>query len=77
MVVPRSALVDQDGRNVVYVQVDGEHFQERAVRIGPRAGNLVAISEGLRSGERVVTRGAHLVRLADKASGEAPHGHIH
>jgi RND family efflux transporter MFP subunit len=77
VVVPRSALVDQDGRSVVYVQVDGEHFEERAVRIGPRAGNLVAISEGLRSGERVVTRGAHLVRLADQASGEAPHGHIH
>ena len=77
VVVPRSALVDQDGRNVVYVQVDGEHFQERVVRIGPRAGNLVAISEGLRRGERVVTRGAHLVRLADKASGEALHGHIH
>ena len=75
--IPRSALVDQDGRSVVYVQVDGEHFAERAVRTGPRAGNLVAIRSGLRVGDRIVTRGAHLVRLADQASGEAPHGHIH
>ena len=75
--IPRSALIDQDGRSVVYVQVDGEHFQERAVRTGPRAGNQVAIRDGLRAGERIVTRGAHLVRLADKSSGEAPHGHIH
>jgi RND family efflux transporter MFP subunit len=75
--IPRSALIDQDGRSVVYVQADGEHFEERAVRTGPRAGNLVAIVDGLRAGERIVTRGAHLVRLADKASGEAAHGHIH
>lgn len=75
--IPRSALIDQDGRAVVYVQADGEHFQERAVRTGPRAGNQVAIRDGLQVGERIVTRGAHLVRLADQASGEAAHGHIH
>ena len=75
--VPRSAVVDQDGRSVVYVQVDGEHFEERAVRIGPRAGNQVAIRSGLGVAERIVTRGTHLVRLADQASNEAPHGHIH
>ena len=75
--IPRSALIDQDGRSVVYVQEDGEHFEERAVRLGPRAGDYISVVEGLQLGERIVTQGANLIRLADKAGGESGHGHIH
>ena len=75
--VQRSALLDQDGRTVVYVQVDGEHFEERSVRVGARAGNWVAVTSGLALGERVVTRGTHLVRLAGRSGEGAPHGHVH
>lgn len=75
--IPRSALIDQDGQSVVYVQVDGEHFQERALRAGPRMGNQVAILDGLQEGERIVIHGAHLIRLADRATSKTPHGHIH
>jgi RND family efflux transporter MFP subunit len=77
IVIPRSALIDQEGRDVVYVQVDGEHFRERLVRTGPRSGDRVAVTDGLRAGERIVTRGAHLVRLAERASSAQPHGHVH
>lgn len=77
VVVPAGALVDQDGRQAVYVQLDGEHFVERPVRVGPRAGERVAITEGIGPGERIVTRGAHLVRLADRAKTTEAHGHIH
>jgi RND family efflux transporter MFP subunit len=77
VVVPRSAIIDDQGRSVVYVQIDGEHFEERMVRLGPRAGDRVAVTRGLAAGERVVTRGAHLVRLAAKAGTGDPHGHIH
>ena len=74
--VPRPAIVERDGRTVVYVQIDGEHFEERAVRVVARAGARVAIT-GIEAGERVVTRGAHLVRLAESAAGGQAHGHIH
>ncbi|MEQ8979981.1 MAG: efflux RND transporter periplasmic adaptor subunit, partial [Deltaproteobacteria bacterium] len=77
VVVPRSAIVDREGKSVVYVQVDGEHFAERLVRVGPRAGGRVGIVSGLAVEERVVTEGAHLVRLAQSAAGEPAHGHIH
>jgi len=77
IVIPRSALIDQEGRTVVYVQEDGEHFSERAVRIGPRAGDGVGILGGLKAGERIVTKGAHLIRLADRSRGGQAHGHIH
>lgn len=77
VVVPRSALIDREGRIAVYVQVDGEHFEERLVRLGPRSGNKVGVLSGLKAGERIVTQGARLVRLAERAGTEQPHGHIH
>ncbi len=77
VVIPRTALLDQEGRSIVYVQVDGEHFVERGVRVGARAGERIGIESGLTAGERVVTTGAHLVRLADRAKAGGGHGHIH
>ena len=74
--VPRSAILDVEGRDVVYVQEEGEAFSERAVRLGPSDGDRVAVLTGIDEGERVVTRGAHLVRLAG-SSGAAGHGHVH
>lgn len=74
--VPRSALLDVEGRSVVYVQVEGESFAERSVRTGPGEGDRVAILAGVEVGERVVTRGAHLIRLAG-SSGVVGHGHVH
>lgn len=77
VVIPRAAIIDDQGREVVYVQVDGEHFEERMVRTGPRAGERAGVGHGLAAGERVVTRGANLVRLTARAGSSQPHGHIH
>jgi RND family efflux transporter MFP subunit len=79
VVVPRAALLDAEGRAVVIVQREGEAFEERAVRTGAADGGRVAILEGLSAGERVVTRGGYLVRLAARAAegGAASHGHVH
>jgi RND family efflux transporter MFP subunit len=77
VVIPRAAIIDDQGREVVYVQVDGEHFEERMVRTGPRAGERAGVTHGLAVGERVVTRGANLVRLTARAGSGQAHGHIH
>lgn len=77
VVVPRDAVLDSEGRTVVYVQVEGEAFEERTVRAGDRAGSRVAILHGVEAGERVVTRGASFVRLAARGPAEAGHGHVH
>ena len=77
VVVSRDALLEQEGRDIVYVQVDGEHFVETGVTVGVRAGSKVGIKTGLGLNERVVVRGAHLIRLADGASSGQAHGHIH
>ena len=75
-VVPASALVDDAGRPIVFVQVEGESFERRPVTVGAREGGLVQVS-GVKAGEHVVTRGAHLVRLASLSTSIPAHGHVH
>jgi RND family efflux transporter MFP subunit len=75
--VPEGSLVEEEGRPVLYVQVAGETFERREVRIGIRDSGFVQIVEGLRAGERVVTRGAYSVRLASASSALPAHGHSH
>lgn len=76
-VVPESAIVDDGGRPIVFVQAGGESFLRKPVRLGIREGGSVQILEGLSAGERVVTRGAHLIRLASMSSQVPAHGHVH
>lgn len=75
--VPASAIVDDAGRPIVFVQREGETFDRRAVTLGPRTGDLVQIVEGVRAGDRVVTKGAYLVRLASLSTTVPAHGHVH
>jgi RND family efflux transporter MFP subunit len=75
--VPVSAVVEEAGQDVVYVMRGGESFERRVVRLGIRDGDHVQVVEGVRPGERVVTRGAYLVRLAGAAPAAAGHGHAH
>ena len=76
-VVPAAAIVDDAGRPIVFVQREGETFDRRAVTLGARAGDLVQITEGLKPGDRVVTKGAYLVRLASLSTSVPAHGHVH
>jgi RND family efflux transporter MFP subunit len=76
-VVPVSALVDDAGRPIVFVQREGETFERRAVTLGPRSGDVVQVTEGVKPGDRVVTKGAYLVRLASLSTSVPAHGHVH
>ena len=75
--VPESAIVDDAGRPIVFVQVAGESFVRRPVTLGVSENGMVQILEGVRSGERVVTQGAPLIRLASMSSQVPAHGHVH
>jgi len=76
-VVPAAAVVDDAGQPIVFVQREGETFERRAVTLGPRTGDLVQIVEGIQVGDRVVTKGAYLVRLASLSTSVPAHGHVH
>ena len=75
--VPAAAIVDDAGRPIVFVQREGETFERRAVTLGPRSGGLVQITDGVKPGDRVVTKGAYLVRLASLSTSVPSHGHVH
>ncbi len=77
LAIPRSAVIDDTGRDVVFVQRDGEHFERRLVTLGIRDGDWVEVTAGLEAGERIVTRGAYLVHLAASVPAEVGHGHHH
>lgn len=77
LAVPRSAIIDDGGQPVVYVQTGGETFARRPVRLGLRGVDYIAVEDGLEAGARVVDRGAYQVRLAAASPAEAGHGHAH
>jgi membrane fusion protein, heavy metal efflux system len=75
--VPESAVIDDGGRPVVFVQVAVESFERRPVRLGNQDSGYLQITDGLKTNERVVTRGAYLVRLAALSTQIPAHGHVH
>jgi RND family efflux transporter MFP subunit len=77
LAVPETAIVDDAGRKVVYVQVEGESFERRLVALGIRSGGWVQVTSGITKGERVVSRGAYEIKLAASGGAVPEHGHAH
>lgn len=75
--VPREAVLVDEGRQVVFVQLGGESFERRLVQTGIRDRGQVEILSGVSSGERVVVYGAHAVKLASASTTALAHGHPH
>lgn len=59
--IPASAIIDSGNRQVAIVDVGGGRFKPTEVRIGRRGAGYAEILEGLREGERVVTRANFLI----------------
>ena len=77
LVITVSALVEEQGIFFVYVQTQGESFQKRELKLGANDGEKVQVLSGVNEGERIVTKGAYQIKLA-QASGALPaHGHEH
>mgnify|MGYP003452895992 FL=1 len=77
LAIPEISIVEDAGKAIAFVMVEGESFERRPLRIGIRSNGWVEVVEGLQAGERVVTRGAYEIKLTS-ASGAVPaHGHAH
>ena len=73
--VPRSAVVEINTRPYVFVQVDGEHFEKRLVSLGAADGDFIRVEDGVRVGERIVTRGGYDIHLASLMGTVESHRH--
>jgi RND family efflux transporter MFP subunit len=65
VLVPREAVLDNEGKKIVYVLLSGEEFERRDVVLGDEFGGKVAILSGVKPGERVVTQGAYQLKLQE------------
>ncbi|HSK01508.1 MAG TPA: efflux RND transporter periplasmic adaptor subunit, partial [Kofleriaceae bacterium] len=77
LAIPETAIVDDAGRKVAYVQASGESFERRVLALGIRSGGWAQVEAGLGKGERVVTRGAYDIKLAAAGGAVPEHGHAH
>jgi cobalt-zinc-cadmium efflux system membrane fusion protein len=77
LAIPLSAIVDDKGVPVAFVQAEGESFERRELELGIRSDGYAEVKSGLKSGERIVSRGAYRVHLASISSALPAHGHAH
>lgn len=77
LVIPLSAVMEEQGNFYAYVQTAGETFEKRPLTLGGNDGRQVQVLSGVAEGERVVSKGAYNIKLST-ASGTMPaHGHEH
>ena len=76
IVVPITALVEEQGTFYAFIKLDDFHYTRREVKLGATDGENVEILSGLAVGDKVVSKGAYHVKLAS-LSEAIPHGHTH
>jgi cobalt-zinc-cadmium efflux system membrane fusion protein len=62
LTVPREAILEMDGKQFVYVVDRADRYVKREVKIGTVSPEQARILEGLARGERIVTKGAVLIK---------------
>src|SRR5262245_1277764 len=62
LVIPREAVLEEDGKQFVYVVEGSDHYIKREVKVRTISTDQVRVLEGLTSGQRIVTKGAVLIR---------------
>ncbi|MBQ8773203.1 MAG: efflux RND transporter periplasmic adaptor subunit [Muribaculaceae bacterium] len=74
--VPKEAIIEQQGKHFLYINIDKECYEKRMVNIGGYNGLEYEITSGLLDGESFVSKGAVILKLAE-SSGTVPEGHSH
>ncbi|MGH7166891.1 MAG: efflux RND transporter periplasmic adaptor subunit, partial [Nitrospiraceae bacterium] len=66
--IPKEAVLEVDGKEFIYVVEAGGRYVKREVKVAPASADQVRVLEGLTTGERIVTKGAILIK-AQEAKG--------
>jgi RND family efflux transporter MFP subunit len=62
LLVPERALVELQGSYQIGVLAEDNKAEIRPIKIGPRSGRQVVVTEGLKEGEKVIVEGVQKVR---------------
>jgi cobalt-zinc-cadmium efflux system membrane fusion protein len=60
--VPREAVLEADGKQFVYVVEEPNRYVKREVKVSNISTDQVRVLEGLTRGQRIVIRGAVLIK---------------
>lgn len=78
LVIPKSALIEEQGNYFVWIQLTPELFEKQEVKIGNTDGKNVEIVSGITESQRIVVKGAVMVKLSKSSGALDPHaGHVH
>lgn len=62
LTIPSTAVLQHKGETVVFVQLDPQQFERRAVKLDSESGDLFKVRDGLREGDPVVVSGAFVLK---------------
>ncbi|MDA3843821.1 MAG: efflux RND transporter periplasmic adaptor subunit [Candidatus Kapabacteria bacterium] len=77
VVVPKSALLEEQGSYYVFVQKGADSFEKRFVVLGAEDGWEIMIKKGLSENETVVIQGIYRLKLASMPAAMPANGHSH
>lgn len=78
IMLPNTAIVEEMGIYCVFVQTCVDSFEKRLITKGVTDGYNTQILKGVHAGEKVVSKGAINVKLAQGSAALDPHaGHVH
>jgi len=60
--VPKAAVIEEQGKKLVYIYDGGERFEKRTITVGSEGQTAVEVLSGLKPGERVVVEGIYQLR---------------
>jgi len=62
LVVPKEAVLESDGKQFVFVVEDSNHYVRHEVKVSNFTTDQMRVLEGLTPGQRIVTKGAVLIK---------------
>jgi len=58
--VPQAAVLEDNGKSIVFV-AEGNTYKQRQVQLGIKNGDRVEVIDGLKAGDKLVTKGNYLL----------------
>jgi len=78
LTIPITAVLEEQGNFFVFVQVTPELFEKREIKMGTSDGIRTEVISGLADDERIVLKGAVLIKLSQATGAlDAHSGHVH
>ncbi|NOZ53826.1 MAG: hypothetical protein GXP08_11960 [Gammaproteobacteria bacterium] len=79
LAVPNEAIIEEEGRSLVYTENQVGHYLRRVIHTGVKGERYTQVLDGLMAGERVVTLGSFFIhaqhKLHDTQSHQSSHAH--